>query len=144
MSSGSLPQRWGKICKKGMEASVAGSFYRWRREGVLPVPPVGDGTPAPCRSGWTMARSPSHALGRWPVALGQCFKHGVSQKWYGSHCSPVRPTNPISYFPKLNVVCKLLKPLLCCSKIYQTLQDDRMKHSEQHSFWKEVQIPNKI
>jgi hypothetical protein len=24
------------------------------------------------------------------------------------------------------------------------LQDDRIKHSEQHSFWKQVQIPNKI
>jgi hypothetical protein len=46
-------------------------------------------------SGWTMVRSPSPTPGCWPVALGRCFKPGVSLKWYGPHGSPVLPTHTI-------------------------------------------------
>jgi hypothetical protein len=50
------------------------------------------------------------------------------------------PLPQFSYFSKLNQVCKLRKPPLWFSKIYQALQSDRLKDKEQLSFWKQVHI----
>jgi hypothetical protein len=37
-----------------------------------------------------------------------------------------------------------MKTTILCSKIYKTLQYNRMEDKEQHSFWKQVQIQNRI
>jgi hypothetical protein len=59
-----------------------------------------------------------------------------------------RPTslirNKLFHLFKLPQVCKLQNQPFPCSKIYQTFQGGSLNHREQHPFWKEVQIPNRI
>jgi hypothetical protein len=52
------------------------------------------------------------------------------------------PLNLISYFFQNKQNLKIVKTTLLYSKIYQTLQSDRINDKEQLSFWKQVQIPN--
>jgi hypothetical protein len=52
------------------------------------------------------------------------------------------PLNLISYFFQNEQNLKTVKTTLLYSKIYQTLQSDRINDKEQLSFWKQVQIPN--
>jgi hypothetical protein len=68
-----------------------------------------------------------------------------SEPALGLHCSGAQPIAPdFLFIPKLSRVCKLGKAILYFSKIYQTLQYDRMKDKEQPIFWKKVQITNKM
>jgi hypothetical protein len=71
----------------------------------------------------------------------------LRNKRHGGTLRAGRPsllTRQFFYFSKLTQICKLWKPPLCCSKIYQILQSDRMKEKEQLSFWKQVQTQNRI
>jgi hypothetical protein len=87
----------------------------------------------------------SPVLGHWPVGLGQCFqaRHEPEPVW--ATLFIVRLANNwFSIFFKLSRICKLLKAPFCSSKIYQTLDPDRMEDKEQLSFWKKVKIQERI
>jgi hypothetical protein len=117
---------------------------RGERERGEAVPHVGNKAPASSRTVAPWCTAVYSTLGCWWVGLGRGFESGMG--WTSMGCTAPRPgpLNSISYFSKLNWIYKLWKPHFCCSKIYKTLESDRTKDKEQISFWKEVQIPNRI
>jgi hypothetical protein len=65
-----------------------------------------------------------------------------------SHCrswaGPKLPIQIFFHYSKQSCVCKLQNLIFHCSKIYYTLKCGRLNYKERLSFWKQVQIPNRI
>jgi hypothetical protein len=53
----------------------------------------------------------------WWVGLGLYWKGGMSPKWYRCTVHGPSPLNLISYFSKLNRICKLWNPTSCAPKL---------------------------
>jgi hypothetical protein len=102
------------------------------RERVTVVTHVGVERPTACRSGGNATRA---RLERLPCPH-------ATDEWGRDQFQTV----PGRGFPLGRAIHKvrLTIAFLCCSKIHQILQSDRMEDKEQLSMWKHDEIQNKI
>jgi hypothetical protein len=91
---------------------------------------------------WRDCRRLSRVTGTWPLV----GVSNVAQAQNDMGCTVHRsgPRTHFSNFSKTEPSFQIMKATLLCSKIYHTWQSDRMKSEEELSFWKQVQIPNRI
>jgi hypothetical protein len=76
------------------------------------------------------------------VAIMRSFK--PTQAIVPRGLGPILRNLLIFQYFKLGRISKLQNATFWCSKIYQTLEDDRLLDMEQHSILRQVQIPKRI